>query len=261
MNYKIKLFFASTASILLILLSWNQAYQYNCYLAMLFPVAILIIISYSFIELKMKERICFRNCYFHRNTILFKLLTSRISVSIFYGVISIVMTITLVFSVVSFPLLLWLYLIVHTLLSVLLYKILEKSFKNMVNDDYKALFSREWTINIMAFFIIAVYVFIALYGYAPAYLTESLDQTIKNASNSISSSCNVINTILKFKVELESIFWWVTSNSTVDLNNPWQKVGVWMSFILFNSMAMLGINRFIIQVIYMLDKKLNRASL
>ncbi|MEA3387171.1 MAG: hypothetical protein U9Q66_02020 [Patescibacteria group bacterium] len=170
------------------------------------------------------------------------------------------MTISALYAVIDFSKIIWLYLIIHIALSTLLYKYLYTKLAKTVKPSYQALFAREWTINITTPIIIIVYVYIMVNDFEPSYLKDSLEATWRVASSSISSSCEIINYFLKLQREVDSIFWWITDKGTENIENRILNIGIWLSFLLMNSFAILGVNRFIAQVIYLVDKIFNRRN-
>ncbi len=259
MIFYFKLFTASTLTIFLILLSWKSTYDYNCYM-LIFPLMLLLIISHSFIEIKMKERLCFKSCYFQENSLFAKLLASKIAVSIFYILVSIMMSISALSGVIEYPKELWIYLFAHIILMIILYRYFTYLFKDMIRDSYRSILAREWAINISAIFLIIIYIYISVNGYEPEYIRDSLQETISTASNSIFSSCPITSYILKFKMEVDSLFWWIITKSSNGIDNQLAQVGIWLGFLFINSLALLGINRFIAQIIYLLDKLFQREN-
>lgn len=256
----LKLLAATILTLFLLLISWIDAYEHYC-LALLFPFIILLLISYGSIELKMQERICLKKCYFREDTIMAKLLSSRILVTIFSVIVSVMMTITILSTTIDYSLVWWSYLLLHTTLSTILYRLLLVSSASMLQPSYHALFAREWTINLMTLLIIPIFVYFTLNGYTPLYLDDGLVQTIQNASIGVSSSCEITQSLLKWMKEIDAALWWLVSNSAKSVEPLWLKVGIWLSFITYNSLALLGINRLIIHVIYFIDRLFKRKKL
>jgi len=123
-----------------------------------------------------------------------------------------------------------------------------------INKHFLELFSRELTIDISIVLLLLIYIYITWQGYEPSYLRESLKETIIVASNSLSSNCSVVNFILKLKIEIDSSFWWNIHRLSNSLENKSLKTILWLAFIFMNGLGILGVNRFIAQVIYLLDK-------
>lgn len=255
--FYIKLFLGTILSVFLLFSTWKATYSYHC-VSLIFPLIMLFVISRGYIELKMEERICFKNCYF-KNGIISKILTSRFFVTIFYLLLSTIMTISTFMVSIDFSILLWSYFIVHILLSVLLFRYLNHLFKNTFQERYQLIFAREWTIRIMTVLLIVVFIYISLNEYTPVYLSHSLTETVNNATNAISSSCDAINVILKFGKTIDSSFWWVVYESAEQVNNTLIKTGIWFAFLFYNSLALLGINRLMLQIIYMLNNLFDNA--
>lgn len=250
----IKLLVGSIITVLIILLSWDSFYAYNC-ISLIFPIIVLVVISSSFISMKMQERNCYKTCYFKDSSIISKMLSSKILVSIFYMISSVLMSISIMYGVLEYSLFLWLYIIFHIIISVLIFTILNKVLNKTIHERFLHIFTRELTINIAAFIFFIAYLYIAIYGYEPEYLVEgkSLQETISLASNSISSECFYIDTILRFKIEVDSSFWWFMNNEAISKTQEGIKALVWMIFMLINALAIVGINRYIVQIVYLLN--------
>lgn len=246
-------------SFFLIFFIWKSSFSYHC-LSLVLPFIMLIVVSYGYIELKMEERHCIKKCYFKNNTFFAKVLSSRLFISIFYVIVSIVMSISTFVVSLGFSTFLWWYLVVHILVSILVFKSLNYLFRNTFQERYQALFAREWSIKIMAFLLIGVFIYISLNSYTPEYLSHSLKETVNNAIKSVSSNCEYIALILKFGKLIDSSFWWILSESTEQINNMAMKAGIWLAFLFYNSLALLGINRLILQIIYILNKKFDNKK-
>ncbi len=249
----LKLFIASISAIFLILGIWVNNYHYNC-IMMIFPIIFLVIISSSFIELKTQERTCFKNCYFISNSFFAKMLSSKFFIVIFYILASIIMTISALSGTIEYSNKIWIYLVLHIGLTTILYKYLFVIFGKTLKDNYRALFAREWTINITALIMIISYIYFTINDYEPSYLRDSLEETWRLASSSINSNCTIINYFLKLQKEVDSISWWFIDNGTENIQDRTYKISIWISFLFINSFAILGVNRFIAQVIYLIDK-------
>jgi len=249
----LKLFIASLSAIFLTLSIWTLSYQYNC-IMIIFPIIFLITISLSFIELKTRERICFKNCYFISNSLFARMLSSKFLIILFYILTSFIMTISALYGVIEYSKEIWMYLILHIGVTTILYKYLFVIFSKTLKEDYRALFAREWTINITALIMIVSYIYFSMNSFEPSYLRVTLEETLKVASNSINSNCTIINYFLKLQKEIDSISWWFIDKGTENIQDRTYNIGIWIGFLFINSFAILGVNRFIAQVIYLIDK-------
>lgn len=250
----IKLVIGSIIAVFTILLSWNSFYRYNC-LSLVFPIIIVIVIGLSFISMKMQERHCYKKCYFKDSSIISKMLSSKISVTIFYLIMSILMGISIMYGVLEYSLLLWLYLVFHIILSIIIFAVLNKVLKNTIQEKFLNIFTRELTIKIAAFIFFIAYLYLTINGYKPEYIVEgkSLQETITFATNSISSECLYIDAILRFKIEVDSSFWWLMNNEAVSKAEERVEALIWLIFMIIKALVIVGINRFIVQIIYLLN--------
>ncbi len=248
-----KLFVSSAFIIMLTLYLWKVLHIYNCSV-LVFALFILLVIASSYIELKLQERQCFRECYFRKGSFLSKLFSSKLLIMIFYILVSVMMSITTVYVVIDFSIELWAYLLFHIFFVVLIYKALLKLFCKTITDRYILIFAREWSINISTVFLLLAFVYISLNTYEPSYLSDNLQDTISKASHSIGSQCPYIDTVLRIKIELDSTFWWLTDRATYFIKDEMLNSIVWVVFIIINSIALLGLNRFIAQIVHSVNK-------
>jgi hypothetical protein len=258
-NYYVKLFIASVLSIFIILFSWSSFYKTGCY-SLLFPLLVLVVVSLSYIDKKMNERRCFKDCYFKESSKFSKILLSRIVVSFVYFILSIVLTLSIMYGIITYPTLLWWYLVVHVVIVIFIYKSIIKLLQNTIQARYLDIFAREWTIALSSLLLFLVYIYIFTSGYEPEYLGETLAVTMQNASNSVSSRCFYIDYILRIKMEIDGTFWWIATKSSESLANSGAKSVIWVTFITINSLAILGLNRFIVQSVYLINKFFRREN-
>ncbi len=249
-----KLTIGSIIAIMIVLLSWKNMHTQSC-MALIFPFILLLIISSSFISMKMQERHCYRNCYFKDSSIISKMLSSKILVTVIYLIISIVMSISIVYGVLDYSTLLWWYIVAHIIMSIFIFMTLNKILKKTIHENFLHIFTREITINISAFIFFIVYLYTAVNGYEPEYLKDNntLVETITLATNSISSDCYYIDSLLRFKIEIDSYFWWFVNQTSISTEDKNLKAMIWIAFMIINAFAIFGINRFIVQTIYLLN--------
>ena len=93
-----------------------------------------------------------------------------------------------------------------------------------------------------------------MYGYEPSYLKDSLELTIQEATNSIHSNCAFIDWVLRFQVELDSTILFLTKATANSIENKDTNNLIWIGFIVVNALSILGLNRFIMQIIYLTNK-------
>lgn len=251
-----KLYIGTILVVYLILYNWGTIYKNGCFI-IIYPLIVLLVISSSFISIKMQERICYKNCYFKETSFFSKVLASKIMVTVFYLITSVFLTISVMYSAIDYSIELWLYIVLHIILIIYIFKLINKLLADTIHDKLLYIFSRELTIKISATLLAIVYIYILLNSYEPSYVKDTIEGTIKAASKSIYSNCEYIDYILRLKIELDSSFWWFTSESAKNAENQDSKAAIWFAFIFINTLSVIGINRFIVQIVYWLDAKFN----
>ncbi len=148
----------------------------------------------------------------------------------------------------------YLLIIIFIFIAFKIYLFILNLFSEIVNDTQVEIFSREITSKITAVLLFGVYMFIFINSYEPEYLKETLEETLSVATNSISSNCMYIDTILRIKIEIDAQLWFYMTSLDNELGNKNLKIISWVIFIIFNTMSILGLNRLIIQIIYIANK-------
>jgi len=244
---------ASILVIFFILLAWIYTYNIACF-SLLIPVLIALVLSSSYIEIKMKEKKCFRNCYFKKNTFIAKILISPVLTSIFFILLSLSYTLSLMYNILTFDKTIFLSIGIFIFLVFGIYNYILRYFVDIINEKHLEIFAREFTIKISALILFCIYLFIYFNSYEPEYLRETLLETVNIATNSISSNCHFIDLILRVRIEIESQVWFLMKGSNNFLEEKNVKTIFWIGFIIVNSLSILALNRFIIQIIYLIKK-------
>lgn len=236
-----------------VLLLWKTTYHIACF-SLFIPAIFVLIIAYSFIEIKLRQKECLKNCYFKEDTFLAKVITSPYFTSIIFVILSFVYTFSFMYNSLNFDIKFYLLLIVFVALAFYIYKFFVKRFSNLINEKHLQIFAREVTIKITAFILLILYGVYFMYGYEPSYLKDSLELTIQEATNSIYSNCAFIDWILRVQVELDSTILFFLKATTNSIENKDTNNLIWIGFIVLNALSILGLNRFIIQIIYLIDR-------
>jgi len=239
--------------IFLVLLLWVNSYKIGCF-SLLMPIIVTVVIASSYIEIKMKQKKCFRDCYFEKSTLISKFLTSPVLTSILFILLSISYSLTLMYISINFDSLFYLLLIIFIAAVFGIYRFFVRFFTNIVNDAHLEIFARETTVKISALLLFCIYAYLFLNSSEPQYLRETLIETINAATNSISSNCSFIDTVLRVQTEIDSRVWFLMKESNSAIEEQNSKNILWIVFLIINSMAILGLNRFIVQVVYLLNK-------
>lgn len=251
----LRAFLMSLTFTMAVLGGWVFGFPYGCYALLLFFL-LWAVIAASFIDLKMHERRCLQRCYLQPHTFLAKIIVSPVAVSLLYFLLSFTMALSAAIVLTEMPRGVWFYLPLHTLIMLFLFRGLTRLFRNGVKEEYLALFAREWSINLSALFLIGALFYTIYQGDVPAYVRTGLADTVRMATNSVGSACFVTDTVLRFNKELEAVSWWFMTHESAVVTSEAVRVTGWFAFLLFNSLAVLGVNRFIAQTIYLIEDRL-----
>ena len=238
---------------ILVLFFIQVTYKYSCYF-LIASIFMVFFIAYSFFQKRMREKNCFKNCYFKEDTFIAKIIISPYFTMIFYLFVSLIYTISIIYAVVSFEWYFYIFLGFFIAFVFVLYHKLLLWFSNIVHEKHLEIFTKELTIKISSLFLFIVYIFLFIYSYEPSYLTTNLEESLKLATNSLSSNCQYLDYILRLKVELDTHFWFFTKQSSQILENQELKNIVWILFIVVNAISILGLNRFIVQIVSLSSK-------
>ncbi len=244
---------ASMVLIYFILIAWNNTYQIGCF-SWFIPILITLILASSYIEIKLKEKECYKNCYFKDNTIIPKILMSPYFTSIFFIILSIGYSITLMYDILNYDKWMYVFIIIFIFIVFGIYNYLLNSFSKIINEKHLEIFAREITVKISALVLLIVYIFIYINGYDPEYLESTIEETLYSATNSMSSNCTYIDAILRIKTEIEVYMWFYTKEFDALNSNQNLRVISWIGFIFFNVISILGLNRLIVQIVYLTTK-------
>ncbi|QKF58444.1 putative membrane protein [Aliarcobacter lanthieri] len=231
-----------------ILLLIKLTYSYSCYF-LLIPIFITLFLTYSFFQKRMREKHCFKNCYFKDNTFLANIVISPYLTFIFYILLSCIYTITIIYSVLSFKWYFYIFLVIFIIFLFFLYNKLSSLFSNIVKEEYLDIFIKEITIKISSFILFIIFLFYTLNSFEPSYLSNNLEESLQLATNTLASNCQYLDFILRLKIELDTYFWYFTKYGSQIIDNSYLKTTIWILFIFINTLSIIGINRFFVQII------------
>lgn len=243
--------FGITIFIVLFFELWKVSYSLICPISLVVPLFILIIIGASFYGIKLQQRECFKECFFEKKSFISRILSNKLFIIIIYTFISIALTISTIYLMLQYTHEMTKYLIVYIIFLYSFYRIITEIIKGIVRDKFLLLFAKEITGKITSFFAVAGYLYILINQTLPRYLSENFLETIRNASNTVNSECILIDYILRLKIEIDSALLWVVNDTTNQMYNPVVVGSVWAVFVLIGSLAIIGINTLILEVIYL----------
>ncbi len=190
MSYFFKIIIDTSVIVGVLLGLWRLTYDKSCF-SLVFVLLILGIVTYSYVSLKMHQRKCFADCYVNKKSCLFTMLKSPIIVSCFYFIFSIFTSISIAYSVLDYNWMMWGLVFCTIVVCTAVFGVFEKMLKNTIKEDYLMLMSREASSLVGIFFFVGLSCSVIYTNNMPGYLKLGLIDTIKAASDSIYSSCEL----------------------------------------------------------------------
>lgn len=253
LNYKVVVF--SILSIYLVQLFWIGLYQVSC-VSIVFPLMILLVIASSLLQIKMQQRLCYRDCFFKSDTFISNFLSSRFVSYCLSLIYAFILSVSLSYMALSYPAAFWLYLFFHIILTYLILYKARHLLANKIKERKLSFFSKELAIKISSVFLFTVFFILFIFGYEPEYLSNSLEKTMQNATLVYSSSCTIIDSALRLKAELDGLSWWLISQVSKDSYAGSLSSWIWVFFFIINCLSILGLNRLVAQTISIVNKGL-----
>lgn len=250
-----KVLFASVASLYLLLSLFVLLGNYECFSLVVVFVSLVIIAS-SYIEFGLKQKRCVYLCFFYDKSLIFRLLTSPYLLVVFLTFYSALLSISIFLEVFTFTLWIWLYLGLHTVVMTLLFYKVKALLSASVKPEMLDLIAMGLSAKIGAIIFFIVYILFFYYSETPAYIQETLLKTIHLATQDIHSSCAFVEYFAQLKVELNATMLWSLLYSTQYLENENYKILLWLGYFISSALSAIGINRLIVQIIYLLQKNL-----
>jgi hypothetical protein len=236
------------------LLVWRENYQYDC-IMLAMPILVMSIITISIVQLKYRQRLCLANCYAQSNSILFYILTGRILVIIRAMFIAVILTIILMTQIALWRLEILMLLWLDGIVIYLIYKFVYNLLSGQVNLNMRNLIAKNWTITINSVLMLILLANIQFYTAIPAYLDESLTQTIINATNTINSECFYIQLFIQLTASYEASLWWLMVLGSQFVRYEVVLLSLWGLFLLGNGLALFAYSRYLISILIFHEEK------
>lgn len=230
------------------LLLIQVTYKFSCYF-LIVPIFMSFFIAFSFFQKRMREKICFRNCFIKEDTFLAKIITSPYLTLVIYSFISLIYTISIIYTILSFTLYTYLFLAIFIGFIFVLYHKLLLWFSKIIHENHLEIFVKELTIKTSSFILFTLFTIYFIFSFEPSYITNSLEESLALATNYFSSNCQNLEYILRLKAELDTYFWHISKQSSQILSNQFLENLVWILFIVINAISVLALCRFIVQTI------------
>lgn len=193
-----------------IILGWLVFYAFSCFALVFFVVAALIL-TLSYRERLWRRRTCIANCWFIKGSILYRVLHSRLWVTVVAFGTAVFFSAILFLTAVSWsPVQVGIIAADSLLILVLytgVYHLSARAFG--VHQEYRGLFSRGWTVAVNMLLLAAVLLLVQLESPPPDYINDSDDvsETLQAASAAARSQCEWVSLPVQLRQQSEALMW------------------------------------------------------
>ena len=231
------------------LVIWRQIYDEHC-AALVIPLAIILFIAFQAAEFGIAKRYCFANCFLPEGSFFYRMITGRVLTIFISILVSIITGAVLVLNFITWDFIILSVLAIDALFLCILFLIITYTLRSHIKPKMGKIAVKHLTVMINTTLLLAVLVAIQLNTNIPEYIDKSsLTKTIENASKTVSSNCEVINTLTKLNTEKEAVTWWLMFQVSKNSNNPTFRWAAWLLFLLSSSLSVWAYSRFLVQVI------------
>lgn len=245
---------------MLILFLWQFTYPYGC-TALLFPFVFLLLIGRGQFEYVHHRKIYTANFLFKKESFFHAFLTRKPLVFIYAGAFSFVYAVSLTSFVALAESREWLFLALNTILVVILYPFLLYKCEKHAAVGMASIMAKRLVVFISFTIMVVVYVSISFYSHPPSYLDiESISNTLNIASQSVMSTCSIINLYIKMVQEVTATIWFNMVAHTEMLRYPPLQFLAWAFFFLNSALVFLAMSRMTVELIALCTRIMRRAE-
>lgn len=233
----------------LIIIAWYFIYPYTC-ISLVFMAVSVGLITYSIASYWIQNKKCFISCYFQKMSLVSRLLSSGVFLSIIAFFIALFLSLFLFASVTTWDKDIWIIMLIDVLFLVFFYRILSNIFQTTLKEEIGKHLIKSWSVALNTFVLT---IFMLFYNYQtlqePAYIKSTLEETVQEATKKYNSSCEAIDNIVSINIEKEAIVWYSTlyvNEKIKDENSKWL---LWLFFLINGGIVYYGWSRFFIEFI------------
>jgi len=235
------------------LLLWSLIYPAACW-SLAVPLFITLILTLAIREGALRRRRCLADCWFATGSPLHRLFSSPVIVTLIAAVIATMLTAVLMITIVSWDFeilaLLALDSLVITVVYLGFYRTAAGTLK--INPGFRTLFARNWSVAINVPLMVVALFFWQLQQPPPDYLDSSLrlEPSIQAASDSVTSSCPLVDSMLRLGRESEAVSWWLALKATRAIEDNQLRWVAWILFLVSGTLILWAYSRFCVQLVY-----------
>ena len=245
----------------LLLLIWTLIYPHSCW-NLIIPLIVLLILAHATWEQLYQRRLCIAECYFNHGTMLHRLTSGTSVVALISISISLVLTIALLTSSVSWGFLELSVLALDALLVALLYVLFSHLAKEAlgINSTFQHLFAKHWAVSANIIIVLIAFLVIQLQQTPPEWIDGSLDlrATLFSASEGVGSDCTVVDRLVRLNQEKDALSWWLMIKSTSGIEQSHIRWVAWLLFLVSGTLSIWAYSRLCVAFISLAHRMARR---
>jgi len=231
----------------ILLLFWYATFKLSC-ISIIIPFIIFIIIFKSTYELSVTKKRCLVNCYFKKESFLYKFFTKTFFIIILSFINSLILTTILVLNIVTFNFFDFIILFFDIFFILYLYNKFINN--NSLNENINNPVTKRGVALINSFILIFVFLFFNIFQTPPSYINNDLVTTIHQVSNKIYSNCYFIDYIVSLSNEIVALKWWFMIKFSINFSNKYYlKEIIWIVYLLGNYLMVYAFSKYILEIL------------
>lgn len=239
-----------------VLLAWSLLYTQSCWV-LLIPGLVAVVLTLLARERAVRRRRCLADCWFADGALFHRLLRSRILITLFALVGSMLLAGVLMAAIPVWSFEVLALLSVDALLISLLYFMFLRAAAGAlrVNPEFRSLLARRWTIVVNVPLVVVALTIMQLQRPVPEYIVASdLIETVHAASDSVGSDCLLVDRVVRLGREAEAVSWWLAINGTQTIDDRRIRWGAWLIFLLGGTLSLWAYSGFCVQLVSFADR-------
>ena len=235
------------------LLLWSLIYPTGCW-SLTLPAFVAVVLMLAGREGALRRRRCLADCWFTQGSLLHRLLTSAVLITLTAMVVATLLTAVLMASIPSWGLEILALLALDSLAITTLYFVFHRAAAGglKVSPGFRTLVARNWTVALNVPVMVAALLYVQLQQAPPDYLDESLrlGPTLEAASGSVSSACPLVDRLSRLGQETAAVSWWLALKATQVIEDRRVRWAAWVLFLLSGTLSLWAYSRFCVQLVY-----------
>lgn len=238
-----------------LLTAWVLLGYATCWLVLSWLV-MWVLIAKGLYEKQLFKRACFARCYLQPKTWLTTWLQRRWWPLFISGVFAIIYSLASVFFIIELGAVAFIIFALNLLVLAGLFNFFTRLANQQVAPAAQAIFVKNASLLVASGLGVAALTGYLLISQPPSYLQPTFSATLAAANNSYVSNCVVVDALLSLKTSLNAATWFAMHQLSQLVSAKYLKLPLWLGFLLLNALALIGVNRLMLEVLHWVNSQL-----